>query len=247
MPKANTTAKKGGKKDSKKDSKKGAIGTWFKRGADGLAQKKIVDAGIEYRKSKKVSRLYLRPKDEKIIVFVDDNAFYCYVHQLYDEVAKKTKGFLTCSKELSGHCAVCEKEGRNGTYTAHYTVIDTTKFEYEGKVYQNRKVLLPAKGTVPYLLADLNKKYNGLKGLAFTVKRYTDKDSNSGSHFDRLRPKRIDLVKKFGKDMDKSLDYDKILAIPTEEELQIFGYMGGGITTDSTPDSGGDGGGDLYD
>jgi len=208
-----------------------AAASWFKTGEEGLKEKAKIDTIASLRKEKNTPRFRLKEGEEAIIVFVDDEGFYAKVHQF--EVDGNWGNFVTCTKDF-GPCKVCES-GKRPTYTAHYTIIDTREFtKRDGTKIKNNKILFPAKGSVINMIADLKKKYGSLVGRAFRVKRYTSNDPNCGNYFELISNKRINLVKKFGKDADKPLDYMTILAPPTDEELAALGF--GGVPVGSDED-----------
>lgn len=194
---------------------------WFKTGNEGLKEKKKQDAVNKMRAEKNVPRFRLKEDEEAVIVFVDDTGFYAKIHQF--EVDGNWGNFITCTKDF-GPCKLCELS-KKPTYTAHYTIIDTREFtKRDGTVVKNTKILFPAKGSAINILADLKKKYGSLVGRAFKVKRYGKNDPNCGNYFELASSKKIPLVKKFGKDADKPIDYMKILAPPTEEEMRAMGF-----------------------
>jgi len=191
---------------------------WYARGKEGFDKTKEIEKENEIRKKTKMtSRFFLRTGEEATIVFLDSNPFFCWVHQFKHN--GKWGNYATCIKDIAP-CPLCEA-GLLPTWTAHYTIIDTRQFEYEGKVYKNLKKLFPAKGAVINILADLQKKYKDLRGCVFKVKRYQDKEVNTGSHFEYLGRLK-NLEKKF--EDTEPYKYEEVLAPPTKEQYKLWGF-----------------------
>jgi len=194
--------------------------SWFKLGDEGFEEKKKLDSIAQLKRERAVGRFWLREGEEATVVFVDDTGFYVKTHQL--QIDGSWSNFITCIRDFSP-CPICNS-GKKSTTTAYYTVIDTrTIVRRDGTKETNRKVLFPAKGSAINILADMKKKYGSLTGLAFKVKRYSDKSPNCGDFFELVSKKRVDLMK-FGKDANKPIDYEKVLAPPTEDELKAMGF-----------------------
>ena len=229
MAKATDAAKKKVTKKKAATASKGtSAGSWFQRGKAGAETQRKLTQQRKSKAERSAFRFFLKPGESAKLVFVDPKklgGFYCYVHQL--QLNGSWNNFFTCSKELD-ICPVCDQSGKHPTYTAHYTVIDTRKIEGENRTYENEVRLYPAKGPAIDILAEYATKLGDLHGVVFEVKRYTDKDSNCGVGFTRVGTKRVDVAKKFGADKNKTLNYEKILALPTEEELEASGLLGTG-------------------
>lgn len=190
--------------------------SWFKVGEEGYKEKQKLDALAEAKKEKFAPRFWLRPQETAKIVFLDSDGFYIKEHNL--NIGGRWGNYVTCTSDFKP-CPVCQS-GDRPTYTAYYTIIDTrTIVTKDGKKSKNRKVLLPLKGSAINIVEDIKKKHGKLRGLVFEVKRYTAQDPNCGTVFDRLG--RANLAKL--KDADP-FDYEKILAPPTEEELEAMGF-----------------------
>jgi hypothetical protein len=191
---------------------------WYARGKEGLDKtKKINEENKRRKENKGAGRFFLKAGEEATIIFLDSNPFFCYVHQF--KVGKSWNNFATCIKEVAP-CPLCDAE-LYPTWTAHYTVIDTRSFEYNGKTYKNIKKLFPAKGEVIQILADLQAKYKDLRGRAFKVKRYGEKEINTGTHFEYLG--KVKDLSKYGEDTNP-IEYEKVLAPPTNEQYEEWGF-----------------------
>jgi len=190
--------------------------TWFRIGEEGFKEKQRLDAIAEMKKEKSVPRFRLRPQETAKIIFLDSDGFYIKEHNL--KIAGRWGNYVTCTSDFKP-CPVCQS-GDRPTYTAYYTIIDTrTIVTSDGRKLKNRKVLLPLKGSAINIIEDIKKKVKNLRGLVFEVKRYTAQDPNCGAVFERLG--RVDLKKL--KDSEP-YDYEKVLAPPTDEELENMGF-----------------------
>ena len=191
-------------------------GTWFRVGEEGFKEKQKLDALAEARKEKYAPRFRLRPQESAKIVFLDSDGFYIKEHNL--KIGGRWGNYVTCTSDFKP-CPVCQS-GDRPVYTAYYSIIDTrTIVTSDGKKLKNRKVLLPLKGSAINIIEDIKKKHGNLRGLVFEVKRYTAQDPNCGTVFDKIG--RANLAKL--KDSEP-FDYEKILAPPTEEELEAMGF-----------------------
>ena len=201
--------------------------SWFRRGDDVFAKKRELDKIAKVKKEKSVSRFFLKAGEESIIVFVDSVPVGIFEHNL--RIDGRWGNFYTCSKDV-GVCPICQYFRDNKpTWTVYFTVIDTRSFvrQSDGQEVKNRKVLFPVKGSAIALVEKLLKKYKNLSGLAFKVTRLTDNDPNCGNDFEYLG--KVNILKKFGQDAVIPIDYDKVLAFPTEEELAYLGITAGSL------------------
>lgn len=209
------------KKEEKETKEVEQENKWFYQGEEGLKIKKQQDAMVKLRKEKLVSRFRLGANESAKIVFVDSEGFYCYEHNI--AVGGKYGNYITCTQDFTGNCPLCEKK-LVPTYTAYYTIIDTREFvKKDGTKVKNRKVLFPAKKTMIFLVDELRRKNNGnLVGIVAEVKRYSEKGTNCGEYIEKI--KKVDIKKVFGEDATKPIDYLKVLAPPTKEELIALGF-----------------------
>ena len=189
--------------------------SWYAKGADGFKVKDQIDAAMAVRKERGVPRFMLKAGEEAIVVFVDEIPFFIWEHNL--KIGGRWGNYVTCVKEIRS-CPI-DDSGERATYTGYLTIIDTRSFiKSDGTKVQNRKILYPAKGSTIKRLEDLIKKHGSLKGMAFKIKRYSKDDPNCGTDFELL--KRVNLTK----DNAIPVDYDKVLAPPTLEELVALGF-----------------------
>lgn len=201
---------------------------WFVTGVDGIAKKKQLDKSAEMRREKLISRFFLREKESAIVVFLDSIGHYCLVHQL--EIGGSWRNFFTCVRDYKP-CPVCEhvktlsSKSKSLVYCGHYSIIRQGYTDAQGNVIKAQKMLLPAKKQMIDKVAELAIKYKdkgGLVGLAVKLTRY-DGEPNCGGTLEVL--KKIDLAKQFPDIKDfKPFDYRKVLAPPTEDELEALGF-----------------------
>lgn len=221
-------------KETKKSPKVPENTKWYKKGEAGLQEKKQSDAIAKMKKEKAVTRFRLQKDSGAKIVFVDSEGFYIWEHNL--NVGGKWGNFITCVKDFDSPCDVC-LTGKRSTHTAYYTVIDTREFiRQDGTKVKNRKILFPAKGTMIYQLEDMKKRHGSLAGMVFEVKRFSaDGEPNCGSVLTKLG--KINIKKKFGDGSDVPVDYVKVLAPASKEEIRALG-VGGAPLVGSSEDLG---------
>lgn len=187
---------------------------WYKTGAEGFKAKDQQDVAMAMRKERGVPRFMLKAGEEAMVVMVDDPAFFVWEHNL--RVNGRWGNYLTCPKEIKV-CDTCST-GDKSTYTGYMTCIDLRTFiRKDGTKVTKRKILYPAKGSTIKRIEDLKKKHGSLKGLVFKIKRYTKDDPNCGTDFEYI--KTVTLTG----DYATPIDYAKVLALATQEELQALG------------------------
>ncbi|TAL62089.1 MAG: hypothetical protein EPN88_13810 [Bacteroidetes bacterium] len=196
--------------------------SWFKKGPEaGMKEKEKNDTIAKMKKEKSIPRFRLKAGESAKVIFVDDEGFYIYEHNI--EMNGYWGNYFTCTKEMSGECYNCE-QGKKPTFTGYYTIIDNRQFtRKDGTISKNNKILFPAKGTAIKILDDLRKKNGGLVGLAFEIKRYTAEDPNCGINFTLLG--KVDIASKLGKENAVPFPYEKVLAPPTDKELEGLGFV----------------------
>lgn len=196
------------------------------RGQEGFARTAIMEKERKMRAEKNVFRFALKANEEATIIYLDSDPYFVFEHMIWDPAAKTLTHLVCCKDETSASglprpCPVCAS-GNTSKWTAYLTNIDTRQFtRKDGSVTQNRRVLFGARGPAINRMADIIKKYGDLTGRAFKVKRYGDKDSAVGSSFEFLKKANLE---KLPKDDRKPFDYDKILAVPSDEEYAAYGF-----------------------
>lgn len=220
----------------------------FVTGSAGFNKKKQQDAAAASAKERGVQRFRLKEGESAEIVFVDSTSvsgdgeikggFFLPEHNL--QIGGRWGNFMTCTKDIEP-CEICDA-GNKSVYTCYFTIIDTRKFTRTkgrdaGKESKNRKILFPAKGSTIARIQNLIQKHKNLSGLKFKVTRLSADDPNCGSDFEKLG--KVDLAKALGKDALRPIDYRKVLARPSEEELAVAGFGGTGPVPGSSTDVGG--------
>jgi hypothetical protein len=196
--------------------------SWYKTGDAATSYSKQVNAAQQMRKERTVPIFHLKADESAIIVFVDETSFGIHQHDLKVGDNWST---IVCTKDFVP-CPICAR-GNKSKYVVYYTVIDTRPYtNKKGETTKFRKCLLPAKGTTAQMrIADEAmslKKKGGLTGAVIVMKRYSAKEAGCGTILETKG--KIDIVKKFGAEFAKPLDYLKILAPPTKEELDAVGF-----------------------
>jgi|GEM_PF-3664661 len=192
---------------------------WYRIGKDAEEFARSRALAFQQRKERAVPIFYLKVEEEATVVFVDDKGFGVNVHKV--KVGDRWIS-LTCVKDFAP-CPLCAT-GNRSSYVIYYTVIDTRPFtDREGRTSKFRKSLFAATGsTLQMRIADEKEEQNGLIGAVCVFKRYSAKESSAGTLV-KFKGK-IDIAQKFGEEYAKPLDYLKILAPPTEEELESLGF-----------------------
>jgi hypothetical protein len=206
--------------------------SWFVKGQEGFDKKKQIDQVTQTRKEKGVPRFWLKGNGSKAkIVFLDGtNPIFIYEHN--EQIGGRFGNYYTCSQEIRP-CPICtdkEQGGSHGNavYTAYFTVIDTREYldKRTNRTVRNTKVLYPAKGSTIKKIQDMIKRHGDLRGKMFEVTRFTVDDPNCGRDFDFIKD--ADLSKL---NDSTPYEYEKVLALPSEEELSVLGVNRG----DSVP------------
>jgi len=201
--------------------------SWFKKGVEAKQALDKAETLSKMLKEKSVPWFWLKPNTSGDIIFIDDDGFWCEVH-----IIKHGNQFIkaTCSAGIRA-CPLCLIDKKRPAGIVFFTVLDLRPYEKkDGTQVKYTKVLLPARRTLAKQIFEFKEKYGSLKGLRFTLKRYTENDASCGiivgeahRHPDG-RLKRYDLSK-LGKDFVMPFDYEKVLAPLTEEELRAYGIF----------------------
>lgn len=189
--------------------------SWYKTGTDAVKALEKQERVSKMLKEKNVPWFRLKPEESAVVILVDDNPFWCEIHTV--QIANRWVN-LTCSEGLRP-CPICQQKGRKGQGTTFYTCIDTRpKVLQDGRTQKYTKCLLPAKRTLAKQLIELKEKYKSLTGLKIELKRYASTDAACG-----IVVAVLGRVKLKG-DWGVPFDYTKVLAPPTEEELEALGF-----------------------
>lgn len=201
--------------------------SWYKKGSEAKQALDKAEALSKMLKEKSVPRFWLKPDTQADIVFIDDDGFWCEVHTI-----KQGNQFIkaTCSAGIRP-CPLCLIDKNRPAGIVFFTVIDLRPYEKkDGTQVKYSKILLPARRTLAKQIFEFKEKYGSLRGLRFTLKRYTDKDASCGiivgeAHRHPNGKIKIYDLTKLGKDFAIPYDYEKVLAPLTEEELKAFGIF----------------------
>lgn len=215
---------------------------WFRTGDEAVAEKTRLDNYAKMRKEKSIPRFRLAAGEKAKVVFVDDIIFAIREHNL--QVGGRWGNYVTCTKPFVGSCPICddphiEFSRKSAPLTAYFTIIDTREFTNKntGTKSKNKKILYPAKGSAITILKKLKEKNGSLVGVAFEIERFSAEDPNCGIGFDKLG--KVSLAQKFGREATVPIDYEKVLAPATKDELLTLG-VGGipviGSSEDVAPD-----------
>lgn len=210
------------------EQKSNIAGGWFKTGTDAVEYAKQKAIALQQRKERNVPIFYLKLDEEATVVFVDDKGFGIHQHKV--KIGDRWIS-LTCVKDFAP-CPICAT-GNRSSYVIYYTVIDTRPYtDKEGKTTKFRKVLFPATGsTLQMRIADEKEAKKTLVGAVCRFKRYSAKESSSGTLVENKG--RIDIASKFGNEFTTPIDYVKVLAPPSEEELEALGFNVAIVGSDS--------------
>ena len=196
--------------------------SWFATGEQGMEKKVQQDAVAQMKRERYAPRFRLNQGEDGDVIFIDSKGFYIHEHNL--KIGGRWGNFVTCTQEFAP-CPVCE-QGHKPTYTAYYTVIDTREFTLQkgpnaGKKVKNRRVLFPAKGATINIVRDYNKKFKGLEGRKFNMKRIGEKDPNCGRDVTAKGKVKLDKVPKEDR---TPMEYEKILGPMSDKELEEMGF-----------------------
>lgn len=164
--------------------------SWYEKGFGGLD--KIPEV-------KRQNRFWLKPGEEKKVIFLDGEPFTFWEHQV--TMNGDFRNYFTCLKNVDKRCPLCEAKIKR-YFVGILTIIEIAEWEKDGKLYKNPVKLIAIKQKSLKLLkrhADKNRIKNGL----FTIGRTDAKAATSGDFFE------------FEKEVNP-LDYNK--------EAKIFNY-----------------------
>lgn len=217
--------------------------SWHTDGTGAYEDKKKEDKQRAAMKEKWGRRFYLRAESktkslttdrykdyEARLVFLDSPGFAVYEHRVVPGGDWTKTAYVTCTKDFDPPCSVCQAvRDSKPTRTVYYTAIDLRQYpKDDGTVSKFRRVLFPAKGDAIGEIEKLKEAHGSLDGLAVDVRRVGEKSSNCGSHFAvAIKDGKVirvkDPVSKFGPEQGVPMDYMKILAPWTAEQLETLG------------------------
>lgn len=238
--------------------KKTGSGKGFMRGADGFAKArdKRESQEREYQKRKDTPYVFrLQPGEEAELILLDkEPPFFVALHKVkapngrwVDEV---------CIADSGQTCPLCEKDGKEGSFTCVMTVLDRRPYKIKngpnaGKTIKVSKKLLFIRGRN---LPKFDRAYKGkakgnFRGMKLVCRRDGDKESAMGEDIEFGGRVSEDFLKKFGETAQAS-DYEKIFELPSASELRKRynikkGAVAGGEEFDEDDDDDNYDGGDV--
>jgi hypothetical protein len=159
------------------------------------------------------NRLWLPPKGERDIVFVDDEAF-C-IHEHNPKMNGSWRNWMTCLKPVMDNPPCCAKMGeKSAYYIGFYTIIDCSEYiDKNGNKHQYEVKLLGAKLKTLQKLRRKREQKGALAGTMWHVVREDQKSPSVGDEFEFVRPvdmgKLITLANFKGKKLTELFDKAK--------------------------------------
>ena len=192
---------------------------WYQRGWDNLD-----DFKREY--SNQPRRLWMPKESSKKVIFLDDNPFRFYEHQLY--LNGSWQNWFTCLKqgETSRECPLCKMDD-NPYYVGMYTIVDMSEyFDKKGNQHKNELRIFAAKIDTMKLLKLKKERMGSLVGCKFEISRVGEKSPSVGNNFEYVEKLTMEQVDELvNKDRGaqklevKPFAYEEIFAPPSEESL----------------------------
>ncbi len=170
---------------------------WYKQGWDNIPKE---------GEGRMVSRFFLKPEEERIVIFIDNEPFCFWEHELY---LNNQRVYYTCIKGLESRCPLCEKTSSRRYYAGAFTILDLTEWtDKTGKIHSISKKLLIAKQRFLYKLSKQVAKRNGkLSGCKFSLLRTDGNAPRTGDNIEFIE--RVDLTK-FDAELIKPFEYVKL-------------------------------------
>jgi len=211
-------------------------GKWFGRGYD--------EADKAASSSAVFKRFFLKPGEERQIVFLDEEPFVFWEHNVM--IDGDWRNFVTCLAGME-QCPCCER-GISRYFIGAYSIIDMTGWtDRDGKQHKNEKRLLLAKRDNIKRLKRAKDRYSGLTKAVFSVYRTSPKAFVIGDDWNFIR-KMEDIKAELGID-PTPYDYEEEFQPKTREAIialnpqpNIYSGKGGGRrppADDSEPQGGG--------
>lgn len=160
--------------------------SWFSKGYDGVDK-----ADREQKMGGKSPSRWWMPAgtddkpSEKEGIFLDDDPFCIYEHNPKINGTFKDHWY-TCVQGVwpeDPSCAMCgNKIGKY--YVGFLTILDTSEWEYDGRIYKNMRRLFPAKLETLKLLRGKKKRKGTLAGTRWLISRTGGKAPNVGNDFE---------------------------------------------------------------
>lgn len=154
---------------------------------------------------------------QKDMILLDNEPVFIYEHSLQDSAGKWTTE--RCIRD-TGHCPLCTKLGKEGTYVLKLTCIDLTPYEKrDGTKMKATKRIVTVKTQQLSKFERMFEKYGTFRGLKVRCYRETDKEARIGSDFEVMAKLSEEKLAKYGKDLNSPLDFPKLFPLISEKEL----------------------------
>jgi len=203
---------------------------WFDMGYDGLDE---ADEEYSKRMSDEIQRFYLKPKEEKEVVFETDDPLCFWEHQLYLEGS--WFNYFTCKKASADGCEICNG-GDKPSYVGVYIVRNLTGFKTKkGQGGIGRRELFVGKRKTLRQIQKFKDRRGTLVGKKFAVSRADDNSPNCGDTFDYLDDVELSTLPDPGHEMPKLMDLFKPLS--NAELKALLGKVGSGGKSSGMVDS----------
>lgn len=184
--------------------------------------------------SNKLIRFYLKEKESRNIIFVDDVAFEIWEHNL--KLNGKWGNFFTCIGKKNG-CVLCNELENKPYYSSNFTVLNLDGWkDKKGQIRDKNQVqLLSAKADVGVIIKHQKelRPSKKLAGVQYNILRTSSDDYSTGSQFTFIKEFSVDqLLAKY-----KPLVYTEILKPLAPEQLKniVEQFKGGGQGPASGP------------
>jgi hypothetical protein len=192
-------------------------GKWYERGYDGLAREEERKKKRDEQKAKGIRRLWLPIEAAMVAMFVTNDPFCFWEHQL--KIGGDWKNWVTCVKGLEGYsfCPICKLADKIKkfwrSYVGAYKIIDRSEWtDRDGNKRKDTPKLLVAKKDSLAIFRNQAKKREGMRGREYDVFRSGEKAASIGDSWDFIRKvSEADMAKEVGADKIVDLDFADLL------------------------------------
>lgn len=201
----------------------GKTPSWLMTGAAAQAVAEEHRNAAEERKADrdKSWRFYMKPESDVRLFFLNGELMtegeekgsfditFVEEHSIRPNGSKVPKFYVCISRSES--CPLCES-GNFASFVGLFAVIDTTKFENkDGKIFQNKKKILAAKGqTIKKLAKKAQIAGGSLAGVVMDVSRSDSRSATVGDEFEIVGTFPLEAL---GKKVDLK-NWESVIAIP---------------------------------
>lgn len=206
-----------------KNSAKAAPKASFDRGKKGFQKAKEIRERQQEEYEKRINTPFdfrLKPGDEAEIVLLDDGEpFFVSLHKV--QTGPKRFEDVVCLSEFGQRCPLCEKEGKEGSYTLVLTALDRRPFTTrQGKRIKASRKLLKVKGRNLGKFERAYKKYReNFRGVNLACHRDGEKEAAIGEDLDFGGRLKEAALKKYGENAQVA-PYSEIFEPMSAEEMR---------------------------